>query len=649
MSALTRTPANEDFEGLPDSMRNAVRWMLWRSEKNTNPTKKPNKVPYYANGSHRLGPLDSPSDQANFATFDNALFVLQAGGYSGLGFALGPDGTGNHWQGVDLDHLSERPGLRHLAEDLPGYTETSPSGDGVHAIGYGREFKSETDTSLGIESYSAGRYFTVTGDGSGLHDPVCIADFVEKQLRPLLGARQGESRKSVLSPLQAVEVVEISLETRRDLRSALMSMRADNQGLWQRNGHRLKPLGKVGRDLFMEWSATSEKFDPLKSAKSWDGFKTDRTGYQAVFKAAQDDGWLNPNKSLPNGAVPADRPNGFRLLSGAELCALPSMRWILRGVLPRDGLAALYGPSGSGKSFLILDIAAAIAGGDDAWFGRRVTQCPVTYCALEGEAGMGKRVHAWSAHHKKPVPDSLRFVIQSVDLMGGGDVTELASAIQAAGGNGGLVILDTLNRAAPGADENSSVDMGLLIAASKRLQGLTGGLVLLVHHTGKDTTKGLRGHSSLYAALDAAIEVNRNDSRREWSVSKSKDDETGAAHGFKLEIVPLGFDDAGDEVTSCSICPDDIAKTIQRVKLPAKGNQKIALDTLGEPLRKSPHFGKDGSPAGHPCIRLDDAIEFVAEHMICDSRHKTTRAREAVKALVASGIYGVKGDWLWRI
>jgi len=85
--------------------------------------------------------------------------------------------------------------------------------------------------------------------------------------------------------------------------------------------------------------------------------------------------------------------------------------------------------------------------------------------------------------------------------------------------------------------------MGNLIAAAKQLQSLGGGLVLLVHHTGKDATKGLRGHSSLYAALDGAIEVIKTDSRCEWSVAKCKDDVTVDAHPFKLAIVPAGIDD----------------------------------------------------------------------------------------------------------
>lgn len=53
----------------------------------------------------------------------------------------------------------------------------------------------------------------------------------------------------------------------------------------------------------------------------------------------------------------------FKLISGTELHNAPSMKWLIRGLLPRTGLAVLYGPSGSGKSFLMLDIACALAGG----------------------------------------------------------------------------------------------------------------------------------------------------------------------------------------------------------------------------------------------------------------------------------------------
>lgn len=337
----------------------------------------------------------------------------------------------------------------------------------------------------------------------------------------------------------------------------------------------------------------------------------------------------------------------FKVRTGAELCNTKPMRWLVRGVLPADGLAALYGTSGSGKSFLTLDMGCAVATGSD-WFGMRVTRAPVTYVCLEGEAGLGKRISAWKIHNLVPVPSALHFITQPFDLLSD-DVADLAKAIIAHGGTGGMVIIDTLNRAAPGADENSSVDMGKIITNAKELQRLIGGLVLLVHHTGKDATKGLRGHSSLYAALDGAIEVSANATRKAWSVAKSKDGVTGDAHPFKLEIIPVGTDDEGDEITSCVIAPDEAAKAVQK-KMPTLGsNQGIAHKALGESLRKSVHIGMDGAPAERPCISYADALALVTPLMPCEAKRQKERAKDAIAGLVRMGVMGLNGDWLWDI
>src|SRR5690606_27852522 len=84
----------------------------------------------------------------------------------------------------------------------------------------------------------------------------------------------------------------------------------------------------------------------------------------------------------------------YKLLTGADLEAMPAIRWRIKGVLPERGLAQVYGASKSGKSFLTLDMACAIAGGDSEWFGYRVNQSPVVYLAAEGEAGFKLRTQA---------------------------------------------------------------------------------------------------------------------------------------------------------------------------------------------------------------------------------------------------------------
>lgn len=336
----------------------------------------------------------------------------------------------------------------------------------------------------------------------------------------------------------------------------------------------------------------------------------------------------------------------YKLLSGANLYNAAPMKWMVRGVLPAEGLAALYGASGSGKSFLALDMGCAIASGAE-WFNRRVTQAPVTYVCLEGEAGLGKRVKAWSLHHKMTAPNQLQFITQPFDLLSN-DVAELAKAVIAGGGANGLMMLDTLNRASEGADENSSMDMGRLIAAAKRLQSLTGGLVLLVHHTGKDTSKGLRGHSSLYAALDGAIEVIKTDSRREWNVAKSKDDETGEAHQFNLEVVNIGLDDEGDEVTSCVAIPNySMDKDMRRALPPKSGNQKIIWEALQDAFKKSPKTGQANAPEGRPCLRLDDAIDKTRDRLLCETKRQTERTRSAISGLVERGLLVHGEGWIW--
>jgi putative DNA primase/helicase len=344
---------------------------------------------------------------------------------------------------------------------------------------------------------------------------------------------------------------------------------------------------------------------------------------------------------LESATEPRKPDPRYKLLNAADLRDLPPLAWRVRGVLPAVGLAALYGPSASGKSFLGFDMAAAIAHGRK-WFECRVEPAPVVYAALEGEAGFKLRAQAWEAHHGHALPDGLRMMLQPFQLINVLDVRDLAAVVPA----GAVVFIDTLNRAAPTADENSSKDMGEILEAAKRLQALTGGLVVLVHHTGKDSTKGLRGHSSLFAAMDAAIEVSRDGDRREWRVAKSKDGADGDAHPFRLEIEMLGTDAYGDPITSCSVRVDTTAEDVKRVKVPQGGNQSIVYSAI-RGMFKDGISGKPGAPPLRPCIELEAAVIRGASSLSCETHRRATRTRVAITGLVARGVLGLNEGWLW--
>jgi len=346
--------------------------------------------------------------------------------------------------------------------------------------------------------------------------------------------------------------------------------------------------------------------------------------------------WLLNNAKL----IPKAKPR-FELIDVRAIRDLPPMDWRVKGIFPTCGLVSIFGNSGSGKSFLAFDLACAIALGKK-WFNYRVQAAPVVYAALEAEGGFRVRSQAWEVGNGCSLPHNFHMMLNPFQLTNPADVQEFGSLVT----QGSVIVLDTLNRAAPTSDENSSKDMGILLEAAKLLQILTNGLVLLVHHSGKVSSKGMRGHSSLFAAMDGAIEVTRNGDRREWQVAKSKDGIDSQAHQFKLLTINLGIDMHGEEITSCVVRSDDTLAQVTRVRIPQGGNQRLVYDAI-QPLFKDGVFGKPGAPALRPCISLDAAVLAGASRLTCESHRRNTKSRETLSSLVTRGVLGLHDGWLW--
>jgi RecA-family ATPase len=101
-----------------------------------------------------------------------------------------------------------------------------------------------------------------------------------------------------------------------------------------------------------------------------------------------------------------------------------------------------------------------------------------------------------------------------------------------------LIFVDTLHAVTPGSDENSSQDMGLLLDACKLIHRKTGAMVLLIHHKGKTIGKGMRGHSSLPAAMEVIWEITADETHHKLHVEKVKNAERGSVYEFRL--LPVG-------------------------------------------------------------------------------------------------------------
>lgn len=621
----------EGYDDIPTSMRATRRWLLWKSI--PVPGKKPRKVPFYVNGKPRNGVLDTPEDLAQLGSFEDVAAALASGQYTGMGFALGPDGTGNFWQGVDLDNIAAHAGLRLLGDDLPGYTETSPSGQGMHAIGYGRPFQALGSNGTGIEAYSSGRYFTVTGEEAGVGTPVCLANFVETVLQP-------RHTPVPVATIHSAEVRDfVTPNQLAELRSALSAMRSDDRDLWVANGQRLKRLGEQGRALWIEWSQQSEKFDPADAARVWDSLTADRTGYQSVFADAQRRGWVNP---LSVAAPVAPRPPvftpkssdpywGFRF-APEMLETLGPTRWLVSKLIPEDCTAVLYGPSGSLKSFVMIDLALSVSLGVP-WHGKPTKQRTVIYLAGEGEQGFSKRLAAWCMSNDQPPPANFAFrqIPAIADDSEMERLIETVRKIAGERGDIGMIIIDTLFTALNGGDENSGKDMGLIISAMKRLRVEFGAAVVAVHHTGKQG-ESARGHSSLPSGMDVMFYAKPGPVPLTVEVTNPKQKD-GAEHPAMLlqaSVYELPIEGEDGERETSLVLSDPSAELLASAKRERKTEESEAKR------------GRPGASRGVAVDAFNDltgAGELVTEATLRAAMRKKgverTAAHHAIKAMIS--------------
>lgn len=249
------------------------------------------------------------------------------------------------------------------------------------------------------------------------------------------------------------------------------------------------------------------------------------------------------------------KKNRFPVIRADEFSKRPPPKWLIKGIIPERAAGMTYGGSGDGKTFVVFDQACAVALGV-TWNGCKVKRGHVTYVCAEGAGSFTSRIKAYALYHDidlKDLGDYLTIVPAAPNFLEREDVIELAKAIykQNGGIHTSMIVIDTLAQTSTGADENSAKDMGVMMKNVKYLRDLTGSASHLIHHTGKDETRGARGSTSLKADLDFQAWVSREGSRRLWWNSKMKDAPDNFGWYFNLHPVMVGTDEDGEAVISC--------------------------------------------------------------------------------------------------
>lgn len=385
------------------------------------------------------------------------------------------------------------------------------------------------------------------------------------------------------------------------------------------------------------------------------------------------------------GAAPEAKPtyeSKFGAVQWADFDAPgPTYEHLIKGVLTENEISMLLGESQSGKSFVAIDIAMSVARGLP-WFGRQARRGGVIYQAGESATGVRRRRFPAYRQHYDVAREPLDVVLleRPVDFYSSDEqvdqfIDECKYWASRFNDPLKLIVIDTFNKATPGANENDGKDMGMVLARCDRVRVATGAHVMLVHHLNAGGTKA-RGHTSLFGNVENVITVRKvpdakdasNRLVREWVLSKCKDGEDGLTEKFVLPAVQIGVDPDGDKITSCIVArpegaapqPDDpngisvlgFNATILRIIYDAiKSKGVIAPFDLGLSRGAFAIEKKDLQREINSSLIDDDETpadgetdEAFAKRKIDARRQAIHRAREH---LMSKGVLGHKDGMYW--
>ncbi len=361
-------------------------------------------------------------------------------------------------------------------------------------------------------------------------------------------------------------------------------------------------------------------------------------------------------QSMPEDEAKAPTPSPrLQLVPFNEVLITTTTHYLVKNLIPREGLVVVWGPPKCGKSFWAFDLAMHIALG---WLyrGRRVAQGPVAYIACEGASGFRARIEAFRQRFLAEEAEDVPFFLvpQTLDLIA--ECNDLIAAIEAGtgwadDGNPSVVVIDTLNRSMRGS-ENSDEDMAAYIRAADAIRERFSCAVIIVHHCGIEGSRP-RGHTSLTGACEAQIAVKRDTggiitATLEWQ----KDGPEGDVVHSRLEAIEIGTDDDGETMTSCVIVPEKMAGASTARKL--TGATKIAFDFLQRAIVDA---GEIPTASNH-IPRTNKVVRGALWRSYCDKGSLTTSDNpdtknrvfvRAYKRLQELGAIGVWDDLVWIV
>ena len=414
----------------------------------------------------------------------------------------------------------------------------------------------------------------------------------------------------------------------------------------------------AGRDLAHRWSKLSSKYDEAETDRAWNSITMVRKiGAGSLFHWASQHGFdlkaLRDSKKTASEKQAAKEVITGRILSLSQLSSLPPPVQLVDGLIYQNTLINVFGPPASFKSFLALDIALSIAHGC-SWHGRGTKTGPVLYIAAEGSSGIRKRATAWMQDNGIKDNGEPFFVLpQAVNIRDHAEVEALiAETTETLPKSPMLVVIDTLARSFGGGDENNGESMGEFIVGCDAIRNaFDGAAVMIVHHSGKDTTRGARGHSSLFGAVDTELELKRSQGTDTVSIrnSKQKDAEESDAIRLTARVVALPPSGALSLTEESSIVLDDAAgNEATEKRYPQGANQKAIHAQITRAINE---VGKEEYVNGKTRTVITGSAARNYAYMVIEKGDSKDRRAEtfkrAVDAMRERGIISFYNEYYW--
>lgn len=469
-------------------------WVAWKAEPRKGQLTKPPINP-------QTGKHAKVSDPTTWGTFDEALKRMKDDNLDGVGYVLT---SNDDITAIDLDHcLNPQTGaLDPMAERIvkrfDSYTEVSPSGEGLHIFVLGQLPPNAKNRDGNIEMYDSDRYITVSGNRL-------------TSTSPNVKRRQAE-----------VDALTSWMDKDAALVEGIKATEPGFAQLW--NGDTSKyenDHSKADFALCSDLTMVTQDADQIDRIFRWSGLmrekwdechRTDgRTYGQMTIDAAR----ANIARKTAHHQQSSKPSTKLEIVRASDLYDknMPPTKWFVNDVL-HEGACLFYGDPKVGKSFLALEIAIAVAGGQKTVLGGLEVgqQGRVLYLALDdsSEKRFQKRLRALT--NDQTAIQNIDIVIQrGLPTLKNGLIDILNEHLSQ--NSYELVILDTLgavsdtpsNRNVYGAEYQEAVALSAL--AKKH-----GICLVIVHHSNKraegDTNARSSGSNGRTGGVDSILRLS---------------------------------------------------------------------------------------------------------------------------------------------